>query len=78
GSLEGEHLAIEGPSHDARRRRRWIVIAAVIVAVAAAAYFFSRRGGAPEHTSPADQAPSVTVVVPGSAAVGRVINATGS
>lgn len=78
GSLGAEPLAIEGPAHDARRRRRWIVLAAVLVVLAGAAFAYSRRGADVVHTSPADQAPSVTVIVPGSAPVGHVINATGS
>lgn len=78
GSLEGEPLAIEGPARDARRRRRWIVIVALIaVAVAVSGYVYSRQE-APAHTSVADQAPNVTVIVPGNVPVGRVVNATGS
>lgn len=78
GSLGGEPLAIEGPAHDARRRRRWIVIVAVAAVLAIAAYAWAKRGGDPSHVSPADQAPTVSVIVPGDAPVGRVINATGS
>ncbi|QKR99469.1 efflux RND transporter periplasmic adaptor subunit [Sphingomonas sp. CL5.1] len=78
GSLGGEPLAIEGPARDARRRRRWIVIVAVAAVLAIAAYAWAKRGGDPAHVSPADQAPTVTVIVPGDAPVGRVINATGS
>ncbi len=78
GSLGGEPLAIEDPVHDARRRRRWIVIVAVAAVLAIAAYAWAKRGGDPSHVSPADQAPTVSVIVPGDAPVGRVINATGS
>ncbi|MBN8849953.1 MULTISPECIES: efflux RND transporter periplasmic adaptor subunit [unclassified Sphingomonas] len=78
GSLGGEPLAIEDPAHDARRRRRWIVIVAVAAVLAIAAYAWAKRGGDPSHVSPADQAPTVSVIVPGDAPVGRVINATGS
>lgn len=74
---------------DARKRRRWLIIAAValaiIVGALAISYFFSagdetaktsetaKAGGDAEN-----QAQSLTVVVPGSDTVKRIINASGS
>jgi RND family efflux transporter MFP subunit len=80
GNLEGETLLIEGPDVGAARRRRRILIIAVvlIVALAAAAWFFMRGGGDAPKGAANDQAPSVTVVVPGRASVDRAINATGT
>ncbi len=81
GSLGGETLLIEGPDDGAARRRRRILIIAIVAVVAAlAVYFLFLRGG--EAAAPAsaasDQAPRVTVVVPGRAAVERGVNATGT
>lgn len=81
GSLGGETLLIEGPDDGAARRRRRILIIAIVAVVAAlAVYFLLLRGG--EAAAPAsaasDQAPRVTVVVPGRAAVERGVNATGT
>lgn len=78
GAMEGEELLI-GYDGRARRRRRWLIGVLVLLAVAAASYFFLRpaHDAAPAETS-ADQAPSVSVIVPGSAAVKRVVSGTGS
>ena len=80
GSLSGETVLIEGPGDDGGRRRRLIIIAIMaILAVAAAAYFLTRKSETgPAASSAADQAPRVTVIVPGRAAVDRTINATGT
>lgn len=81
GGVSGDTVLIEGPDDPvARQRRRVMIIALVVVAAIAAAGFFLTRGG--EKPSPAsaasDQAPRVTVIVPGRAAVGRTINANGT
>lgn len=76
GTLQGEQLMIEDGTP--RRRRRWILIAGIALLVAAlAGYFLTRHKDAP-HAAPADQAPTVTVLVPGAAAVARQVSATGS
>ncbi|MFN3472640.1 MAG: efflux RND transporter periplasmic adaptor subunit [Blastomonas sp.] len=73
---------------DAKRKRRNIIIAAVIaiaLLIAAGAYFFGGDAetaageGAQAGAGGTDsQAPAVTVIVPGSGSVERVINATGT
>lgn len=80
GKVQGETLLIEGPEDGARGRRRLLIIAVVLVAAIAAIAFFMLRGGGGEAPGGAasDQAPSVSVIVPGHAAVDRSINATGS
>lgn len=80
GNLQGDTLALEAPDDGgARRRRRILIIAVVlIVAIAAAAWFFTRGSGEAPKSAASDQAPSVTVVVPGRAAVDRTITATGT
>ncbi|WP_277981862.1 efflux RND transporter periplasmic adaptor subunit [Sphingomonas phyllosphaerae] len=76
GTLQGEQLMIEDGTP--RRRRRWILIAGIALLVAAlAGYFLTRHKDVP-HAAPADQAPTVTVLVPGAAAVARQVSATGS
>lgn len=81
GGLSGDTVLIEGPEDDgARRRRRILVFALVAIALLAIGAFFLTRGGeAPQQAGAAsDQAPRVTVVVPGRAALGRTINANGT
>lgn len=81
GGLSGDTVLIEGPEDDGtRRRRRILVFALVAIALLAIGAFFLTRGGeAPQQASAAsDQAPRVTVVVPGRAALGRTINANGT
>lgn len=73
---------------DAKRKRRNIIIATVIaiaLLIAAGAYFFGGDAetaageGAQAGAGGTDsQAPAVTVIVPGSGSVERVINATGT
>ena len=76
GTLQGEQLMIEDGT--SRRRRRWILVAGITLLVAAlAGYFLTRHKDVP-HAAPADQAPTVTVLVPGAAAVARQVSATGS
>ncbi len=76
GTLQGEQLLIEDGTP--RRRRRWILIAGIaLLAAALAGYFLTRHKDAPP-AAPGDQAPTVTVLVPGAAAVARQVSATGS
>lgn len=70
---------------DRSTRRRTIIIAAVVIAVVAAAIVLAMTmsGGKPAATPAAGaggggQVPTVTVVVPGQSAVGRVITASGA
>ncbi|OWK31718.1 efflux RND transporter periplasmic adaptor subunit [Sphingomonas mucosissima] len=81
GRVSGDTVLIEGPDDPvARRRRRVMIIALVAVAAIAVAAFFLMRGGEKPLAASAasDQAPRVTVIVPGRAAVGRTINANGT
>ncbi|MFT3976941.1 MAG: efflux RND transporter periplasmic adaptor subunit [Sphingomonas bacterium] len=78
GSLDGQPLAIEGPDRARRRRRAFILAAVGVLVVGGGGYAWTHRGEDAAHVSPADQAPNVTVIVPGNAPVGRIINATGS
>jgi len=81
GSLGGEAVMIEGPQDGGPRRRRRVLIIAIVavLAIVAAAYFLMRGGdAAPAPGSASDQAPRVTVVVPGRASVDRALNATGT
>ena len=70
---------------DRSTRRRTIIIAAVVIAVVAAAIVLAMTmsGGKPAATPAAGaggggQVPTVTVVVPGQSAVGRVITSSGA
>ncbi len=80
GSVSGETVLIEGPTDDGRRRRRLIIVAVVaVLAIVAAAMLLTRSGDpAPSASSAADQAPRVTVIVPGRASVDRAVTATGT
>jgi RND family efflux transporter MFP subunit len=81
GVLGGETVMLEGPTEDrARRRRRVLIIALVVlVAIAAAAFFLMRPGATkPVDGAASDQAPRVTVVVPGRVSVDRPLNANGT
>ena len=80
GDLEQETLALPAPEVN-RRRRRWIIIGGVLLIVlAVAGYLYSRARSeaAADTKGPAQQAPSVTVVVPGRQPVSRTIAATGT
>ncbi|KTT71482.1 efflux RND transporter periplasmic adaptor subunit [Sphingomonas endophytica] len=78
GDLQGEQLVIEDRSP--RRRRRWILLAGILALVVAAAAWFATRTKTPEapQGAAADQAPAVTVIVPGAHNVARTISATGT
>ena len=80
GSVSGETVLIEGPTDDGRRRRRLIIVAVVaVLTIVAAAMLLTRSGDpAPSASSAADQAPRVTVIVPGRASVDRAVTATGT
>ncbi|UVO50087.1 efflux RND transporter periplasmic adaptor subunit [Sphingomonas sp. SUN019] len=81
GNLDGERLMLESPENGSRRRR-WIIIGAVVAILVVAAIAWSMMSGssaAPKAgTAPADQMPTVTVVVPGRKPVDRAISATGT
>jgi HlyD family secretion protein len=67
---------------DRSSRRRWVIIGAVLVVLAlvAAILMFSHRGGgdaAQNAAKGAGQVPTVTVIVPGTSQVARVITASG-
>lgn len=76
GSFAAERLA--GPDETPGRRRRWIVAAIVVALVALGAWALFGRGGKPGGAAPAQQAPAVSVVVPGRSTVDRTISATGT
>lgn len=76
GSFAAERLA--GPDETPGRRRRWIVGAIVVALVALGAWALFGRGGKPGGAAPAQQAPAVSVVVPGRSTVDRTISATGT
>ena len=74
--IEGERLLIEDAR--ARPRRGWVIAGVVAVLVlGAVAWFVFGRAHAPAPVA-AEQAPSVTVIVPGAANVARTVAATGS
>lgn len=77
GEIEEERLLI-GDGTRARSRRRWLIAGVVaVLALAAVAWFvFGRKEAAP--VAAPEQAPSVTVVVPGATNVERTVSATGS
>lgn len=80
GGFEGDRLAIEDRT-ERPRRRRWLIVGIVVavLAIALALWGFSRGGkAAVPDTAPAQQMPSVTVMVPGRQTVDRTITATGS
>lgn len=79
GGLDQDRLALEGPDAGrSRRRRRWIIIGAVVLLVAGIGAWFAMGGGAKPAAAPAQQAPGVTVVVPGRQSVERTISASGT
>ncbi len=73
-----ERLALPGYDAPRSNRRRTIVIAIIVVLVAIAVGWaiFGRHKAAPPART--DQAPNVTVVVPGRQTVDRVLSATGT
>lgn len=78
GNLQGEQLLLEDGAP--RRKRRWLLIVGAAALVIAVVGFFVSRGGDKAATPPtaADQAPTVTVEVPGAKVVSRTVSATGS
>lgn len=64
----------------ARKRKRWLIIGGVVAAVLLIAYIAAKAmgGGAAGGQEGQRQAPSVTVVIPGSSMVQSTISATGS
>lgn len=79
GGMDHDRLALEGPGVDrSRRRRRWIVIGAVVLLIAGIGAWFAMGMGAKPEAAPAQQAPGVTVVVPGRSNVERTISASGT
>lgn len=78
----GEQLVLDGPAPDRGNRRRWVIVAivAAVLVVAIAAWAFTRGKNVPPTAAAGstDQAPSVTVIVPGRHTVDRAITATGT
>ena len=68
------------PGDAPRRKRNWWVIGAVVLLVLAIGGYFLSKGGskAPAAAAGAEQLPSVTVIVPGSRLVPRVVSANGT
>lgn len=70
---------LEGGEEDLRSRRNLILMAlGVLVAIVLIAYFVNRSSKAAEGDAKKDQAPTVTVVVPGRTTVQGTISATGT
>lgn len=70
---------LEGGEEDRRSRRNLILLAlAVLVVIVAIAYFINRSGTATPADDKKDQAPSVTVVMPGRTTIEGQITATGT
>lgn len=78
GSFVQDRIA--GPVEERPSRRRWIIAAVVVLLLAAGAWAIWGRGGdaAPKGAGPADQLPTVTVMVPGRSVVDRAVSATGT
>ncbi len=70
-------LAIEG---EKRSKRKWLIVGIVALVIAAAiAYFaFGRNAKPAAAAAKTEQLPNVSVVVPGSKTVSRVLSATGT
>ena len=70
-------LAIEG---EKRSKRKWLIVGVVALVIAAAiAYFVFGRDAKPSAAAAkTEQLPNVSVVVPGSKTVSRVLSATGT
>lgn len=70
---------LEGGEEDRRSRRNLILIAlAVLLAIIVIAYFVNRSGAPAEEAGKKDQAPTVTVVIPGRTTVEGTITASGT
>lgn len=77
--IEDGNPLLEGGEEDRRSRRNLILMAVgVLVAIVLIAYFVNRSGKAAEGDAKKDQAPTVTVVVPGRTTVQGTISATGT
>lgn len=77
GTADGTVLIGDGAAP--KRRRRWFVIGGItLLALAVLAWALSGRGTAPAAPTAADQAPTVSVVLPGTSAVAKTVSATGS
>lgn len=77
--VEQDNPLLEGGEEDRRSRRNLILMAlGVLVAIVLIAYFVNRSGKAAEGDTKKDQAPTVTVVVPGRTTVQGTISATGT
>lgn len=65
---------------DARRRKRWIIAAAIVAVLALilAVALFKGSGKPAEDKKAVDQAPTVSVVVPGRQMVSNIVSATGT
>jgi HlyD family secretion protein len=82
-SLDGNHSVIIERTDDddiARRRRRNLILAVLAVLLLGAVAWYALSGGEPaeEAGAGAEQAPAVSVVVPGRSSVEGAINATGT
>ena len=77
--IEDGNPLLESIEEDRRSRRNLILMAVgVLVAIVLIAYFVNRSGKAAEGDTKKDQAPTVTVVVPGRTTVQGTISATGT
>lgn len=77
--VEQDNPLLEGGEEDRRSRRNLILMAlGVLIVIVLIAYFVNRSGKAAEGDTKKDQAPTVTVVVPGRTTVQGTISATGT
>lgn len=77
---EPVELSDDAAEAAARKRKRWLIIGGIVAALLLIAYIASKAmsGGAAGDKEGQKQAPSVTVVIPGSSMVQSTISATGS
>ena len=78
--VKQDNPLLDGGEEDRRSRRNLILMAlGVLLTIVVIAYFVNRSGGAADGANETkDQAPTVTVVVPGRTTVEGTINATGT
>ena len=79
-AVQSDYDPLDETGEEARRARRklWIIGAAVLAALIAIGVVMAKSGGEAKPEDKAEQAPVVSVIIPGKATVEGEINATGS